>query len=280
MSPVSAPADKRFRRAHIKPARRRGKWRGLIRPGVKYGVFVLIALYGAYRGGGAVMHARLLQVDRIVVRGTERLSTGQVLSVLSGLRGENIVWSDLSAWRLRLLSSPWVRDAALRRSLPSTIEVIVSERQPVGIARIDGRLYLVDDRAVVIDEYGPQYADFDLPIIDGLTSPAASAGAQPDAARADLAARLIASLGSRPEVARRVSQVDVSDLHNAAVILSGDPAVLYVGEDRFLPRLQSYLDLVEALQERVQQIDYVDLRFDDRIYVRPAGAPRSALARR
>jgi cell division protein FtsQ len=280
VSPVSAPADKRFRRAHIKPARRRGKWRGLIRPGAKYGVLILIALYGAHRGGGAFMHARLLQVDRIVVRGTDRLSTGEVLSVLSGLRGENIVWSDLSAWRLRLLSSPWVRDAALRRSLPSTVEVIVSERQPVGIARIDGRLYLVDDRAVVIDEYGPQYADFDLPIIDGLASPAAVAGARPDGARAELAARLIASLGSRPEVARRVSQVDVSDLHNAAVILSGDPAVLYVGEDRFLPRLQSYLDLVEALRERVQEIDYVDLRFDDRIYVRPAGAPRSALARR
>lgn len=280
MSPISAPADKRFRRAHIKPARRRGKWRGLIRPAVTYGVLVLIAVFGAYRGGGAVMHARLLQVDRIVVRGTERLSIGEVLAVLGGLRGENIVWTDLSAWRLRLLSSPWVRDAALRRLLPSTVEVVVSERQPVGIARIDGRLYLVDERAVVIDEYGPQYADFDLPIIDGLTSPAAPAVAGANAARAELAARLMASLGSRPEIARRVSQVDVSDLHNAAVILSGDPAVLYVGEDRFLPRLQSYLDLAEALRERVEQIDYVDLRFDERIYVRPVGAPRSALARR
>ena len=280
MSPISAPADKRFRRAHVKPARRLGKWRGLIRPAVTYGVLALIAVFGAYRGGGAVMHARLLQVDRIVVRGTERLSIGEVLAVLSGLRGENIVWTDLSGWRLRLLSSPWVRDAALRRLLPSTVEVVVSERQPIGIARIDGRLYLVDERAVVIDEYGPRYADFDLPIIDGLTSPAAPAAARADAARAELAARLIASLGSRPEIARRVSQVDVSDLHNAAVILSGDPAVLYVGEDRFLPRLQSYLDLAEALRERVQQIDYVDLRFDDRIYVRPVGAPRSALARR
>jgi cell division protein FtsQ len=280
VSPISAPADKRFRRAHIKPARRRGKWRGLIRPGVAGGVLVLIAVFGAYRGGGAVRYARLLEVDRIVVRGTERLSIGEVLSVLSGLRGENIVGTDLSAWRLRLLSSPWVRDAALRRLLPSTVEVVVSERQPVGIARIDGRLYLVDERAVVIDEHGPQYADFDLPIIDGLRPPTAPAGAPADAARAELAARLIASLGTRPEIARRVSQVDVRDLHNAAVILSGDPAVLYVGEDRFLPRLQSYLDLAAALRERVQQIDYVDLRFDDRIYVRPVGAPRSALAQR
>ena len=136
VSPISAPADKRFRRAHIKPARRRGKWRGLIRPAVTYGVLVLVAVYGAYRGGGVLMHARLLQVDRILVRGTERLSSGEVLAVLAGLRGENIVWADLSAWRLRLLSSPWVRDAALRRLLPSTVEVVVSERQPIGIARI------------------------------------------------------------------------------------------------------------------------------------------------
>ena len=54
------------------------------------------------------------------------------------------------------------------------------------------------------------------------------------------------------------------------MILSGDPAVIQLGEDQFLPRLQSYLELAPALRERVADIDYVDLRFDDRIYVRPA----------
>ena len=46
----------------------------------------------------------------------------------------------------RLLASPWVRDAALRRSLPSTVEVVVAEREPIGIGRIGGELYLVDER--------------------------------------------------------------------------------------------------------------------------------------
>jgi cell division septal protein FtsQ len=63
--------------------------------------------------------------------------------------------------------------------------------------------------------------------------------------------------------------VDVSDLHNASVILSGDPAMIQIGEDQFLKRLQAYLDLAPTLRERVADIDYVDLRFDDRIYVRP-----------
>jgi cell division septal protein FtsQ len=94
-----------------------------------------------------------------------------------------------------------------------------------------------------------------------------------DSARAELAARVVAAVRGRPDVARQVSQIDVADLHNAAVILSGDPAVIYVGDDQFLQRLQSYVQLAPALRQRVPDIDYVDLRFDDRIYVRPGGRP-------
>jgi len=135
----------------------------------------------------------------------------------------------------------------------------------------------VDERGVIIDQYGPQYADLDLPIIDGLAA-VNHDGSLTDERRADLAARLMTALRAKPQVARRVSQIDVADLHNAAVILTGDPAVIQLGEDQFLPRLQGYLELASALRERVADIDYVDLRFDDRIYVRPASAA-SALRR-
>jgi len=277
MSPVSAPSDRRFRRAHVKPSRKRRAWRAFVLPIARYAVVAAIVLYGGWRLTGAAAHAHVLQVDRIIVRGNERLSKGEVLAALNGLRGQSLIWTDLDAWRRRLLASPWVRDAALRRSLPSTVEVAISERQPIGIGRLRGDLYLVDDHGIVIDQFGPQYADFDLPIIDGL----AAAGGDPgmtDEAHADLAARVIASLRTKPDIARRLSQVDVADLHNAAVILEGDPAVIHLGEDQFVSRLQSYLELSGALRDRVPDIDYVDLRFDDRIYVRPAFAP-SALRR-
>jgi cell division septal protein FtsQ len=128
----------------------------------------------------------------------------------------------------------------------------------------------------VIDAYGPQYADLDLPIIDGLATK--SGAGDTDADRGDLAARVIQALRAKPGVARRLSQVDVTDRHNAAVILNGDRAVIYVGDDRFLPRIESYLDLASALRARVADIDYVDLRFDDRIYVRPSTKAAKAAA--
>ncbi len=269
MSRVAAPADRRFRRAHVKPSHRRLNWRPLAAWATVSGGILAVLAFAAYRGPSVM--ASMGTVDRIVVRGNERLSKGEVLAIMSGLRGESLFGTDLDLWRRRIMRSPWVRDAALRRSLPSTVEVAIVERQPVGIGRINGETYLVDEGGVVIDQYGPQYGDLDLPIIDGLTASTVDDGSSVDSARAELAARVVAAVRGRPDVARQVSQIDVADLHNAAVILSGDPAVIYVGDDQFLQRLQSYIQLAPALRKRVPDIDYVDLRFDDRIYVRPGG---------
>ena len=195
MSPVAAPADgASAARTSSRRASAAGGARSSSRCWRWRASSPALALRRLPRRRSSSPHAHVLRIDRIVVRGNERLSDGEVLAVLSGLRGENLMWTDLDAWRRRLLASPWVRDAALRRSLPSTVEVMVSERQPIGIGRIDGELYLVDERGVIIDQYGPQYADFDLPIVDGLAARAGDGGSMTDEARAELAARLIAAL--------------------------------------------------------------------------------------
>ena len=272
MSPVAVAADRRFRRAHVKPSRVRRTWRLWIQRVVWLVVASAVLLYAGHRAIAFAARAHLLRVDHIVVKGNERLSSSDVLAVLSGLQGESLIRVNLVSWRGRLLSSPWIQEATLRRVLPSTVEVVVAERRPIGIGRLAGQMFLVDERGAIIDEYGPQYAEFDLPIIDGLTAVDAP-GAPGDGVRAALASRVIASLAPRPEIQRRLSQIDVHDTHNAAVILSGDTAVIQLGDRAFLSRLQSYLELAPALRERVPEIDYVDLRFEGRIYVRPVDRP-------
>ncbi|OFW10169.1 MAG: hypothetical protein A3H96_18070 [Acidobacteria bacterium RIFCSPLOWO2_02_FULL_67_36] len=273
---VKAATDKNFRRAVVKPAKRK---RGRVWLSWRTARVVLAAglvLYAGHRGARLVATAGVLQVRHIAVRGNVRLSAGEVAALIDGLRGSNILAADLKGYRRRLLESPWVADVALRRVLPSTIEVFVSERRPVGLSRMGDQLYLVDRTGTVIGEFGPQYAEFDLPIIDGLMR-APSKGPALDGQRAELAARLLEAVAARKDLAARVSQIDVSDAHDAVVLLEGDPALLHVGEDRFLERLQSYVDLAPALRERVADIDYVDLRFDRHLYVRPGeGGGRTA----
>ena len=70
--------------------------------------------------------AAFLHVNRIAVRGNHRLSTGEVMALVADLKGRHILRTDLGLWRARLLQSSWVRDATVRRILPSTVEVVVT----------------------------------------------------------------------------------------------------------------------------------------------------------
>jgi cell division protein FtsQ len=224
-----------------------------------------------YRSAELVMSAEALTVTQITVSGNARLSRGEVLSLLDGLAGRNMLLVSLDEWRQKVRTSPWVEDVALRRVLPGTVDVVIAEREPMGIGRIGGGLYLLDQRGGIIDEFGPNHAEFDLPLIDGLAGPKRPQAGNPvvDPGRAALAARVVSSLQGRPELARRVSQIDVTDVRDAVLILKNDTALIRIGDDQFAERLQSYLDLVAALREKVPQIDYVDLRFGERVYVRP-----------
>src|SRR5262245_23141775 len=162
--PVSAPSDRRFRRAHVTPSRRtrflRVSWRTAGRAAL---VLAVVASAGYYVIR-QVLVADALTITRITVSGNSRLSKGEVVALLDGIHGANMLSVDLDEWRRKLLSSPWVADAAMRRVLPGTVAVAISERQPMGIGRINGELYLIDDRGGLIDQFGPNYAEFDLPI--------------------------------------------------------------------------------------------------------------------
>lgn len=276
MSRVAVSADRRFHRAHVKPARRRAAWRSAAVMAVKYGVLLALVLFAAMRVSAFVSTSPVLRIDRIVMSGNQRVPAEAVSALLGGLHGENILAADLEAYRNRLLESPWIADASFKRALPSTLEVTVRERTPIAIGRKGGQLYLVDERGAAIDAYGPQYANLDLPIVDGFG--AGKDDEAVDATRGATAARLIMALRQKPAIVERLSQVDVADVHNVTILLNDDPAELRVGDDHFLERVESYLSLSSALHQRVPEIDYVDLRFDGRVYVRPlgkTGAPRA-----
>ena len=237
-----------FRRAYVQPAPRRWLERRL---GLLLHVTLLLA---AVAGGAwsldALRRADFLRIDAITVEGNRRLSPGEVAGLVGRLRGQNLLVADLDAARASLLASGWIREAMLRRVLPSGLHVTLDEREPVGLGRFGSRLFLVDAAGHVIDEFGPRFAELDLPIIDGLSP---GDGSAVDARRAGLAARLIAAVGAEPDR-------------------------IHLGERQFAGRLRTYLDIVQGLREAVPEIDYVDVRFDRKVYVGPADG--SAASRR
>jgi len=277
-SGVLAPADRHYRRPDVRPGRRRRLGQRIWQVG-RITVMAL-ALAGTIGWAGqAVLHSSLLEVDRIVVRGNARLSTDEVQAMLVDLRGQHILEVDFAQYERRLLESPWVAGVTLWRLLPSTVEVGVVERTPMAIARLGDQLYLVDHTGVIIDDFSPAYRDLDLPVVDGLIRVPSGDGSIVDSDRIALAGRFLSALASRPDLERRLSQVDVSNLHDVVLLLDGDPVLLHVGEEAFVERIDRYLEYAPTLGEEFVDIDYVDVRFD-RLFVGSGGRMRDEPSRR
>ena len=204
------------------------------------------------------------------------MSTQEVEALLHGIRSERILNVDFGAYRKRVMDSPWVADVSIRRVLPSTVVLRVVERVPMAVARLGPQLYLVDSTGAIMDEFSPQYREFDLPIVDGLVA-ASRSGPVADAARVLLTGRFIDALASRPDLRKRVSQVDVSNERDLVAILDNGPEALHLGDARFVERLTTYFEISQTLHEQFSELDYVDLRFDERVYVRPRGRAASAV---
>lgn len=270
---VAIHADKRFRRPDVRPARRRPL------AGIAWRLGRLLVIVGAVAGAGVwtartVIGAPVFAVSRIVVQGNHRVTTADVEALLVGLRGQSILRVDFEKYRARVLQSRWIADASLWRQLPATVEVRVTERVPVAIARQADQLSLVDNTGRVIDAFGAAYRDLDLPIVDGLTGEGAQGGEQ--AARVQLMGAFLADLQTDGSVRAHVSQIDVSNGHDVVVLLDDQPTALHLGESEFVQRIRRYLIVAPALRDQLPDLEYVDLRFGERVYARSRGQGASA----
>ena len=267
--PVSAPpADKRFRRSHLRPTSRRDSWRGRSLRLVAIGGGILLLMVIVSGVIGYVLGSSTFTVRRIIVSGNQRLSTGEVQALLGHLVGSSMVAADIKGAKYKLQDYSWVDRVEIRRVFPDSVSVTLTEQQAVALAQINDTLFLIDRTANIIDEYGPNYAEFDLPIVNGLTS-GPSRDMLLDEQRAATLGRFLGSLQGRPDLVERVSEIDLRDPQNVVVVLKGDTAAVRLGREKFEERLSSYVELASTLRERVPDIDYVDVRYVPRLVVGP-----------
>ncbi|MEO8360839.1 MAG: FtsQ-type POTRA domain-containing protein [Vicinamibacteria bacterium] len=202
------------------------------------------------------------RIATIEVKGNKFLSEGEVREMLGPAMGTNLMTANLDSLRSNLAASPWVGGAVVRRKLPDTLLVDVTERFPIALAEAD-QLYVMDASGELIDLLGPRTAGFDLPIIRGL-------GGVSVEIRRDRARRAGVLLEDLGDLATEVSEISVDRSGDLMVVLRGDGSVLKLAEPPYRKRVLSFLALRQKLRERCPDAEYFDLRFKDRIYAKPA----------
>ena len=252
----------------FRPARlsrdKRDKRSGLRRVfmAVQIGAALCAAVVGAFLLTERFAIPDRFRIASIEVKGNNFLSEGEVRELLGPAVGDNLISADLEALRSNLAASPWVGGAVVRRKLPDTLLVNVTERFPIALAETD-QLYVMDASGELIDLLGPRTASFDLPIVRGL-------GGVSVEVRRDRARRANTLLTDLGDLAAEVSEISVDRSGDLLIVLRGDGSVLKLAEPPYRKRVLSFLALRQKLRERCPDAEYFDLRFKDRIYAKPA----------
>ena len=98
--------------------------------------------------GWILMASTWLGVDRVEVRGVERLTSEQVVQAVAVDTGTPLARVDTSAVEGRVAELAPVADVAVRRTWPGTLTVEVTERTPAAAVGVPGGVRLLDATGV------------------------------------------------------------------------------------------------------------------------------------
>jgi cell division protein FtsQ len=142
-SPVAV--DPRMRSRRIDVRRNQGKRRLKRVTAALAGVAVVVAAVVATQ-------TSLLDVDRVRIDGVGHTAAADVRRVAGISPGDTMVGVDVGRAADRVEDLPWVADARVARRWPGTVEIRVTEREPLALVGVAaGRAALVDEDGRVLE---------------------------------------------------------------------------------------------------------------------------------
>ena len=204
--PVAPPAppgmDPRIRDRRVRVRREEGRRRLRLLVGGAAAMAMVAAGWGVTR-------SPLMDVDRVVVRGSEMTPAAAVVAASRVERGRAMTAVRERAVAARVARLPWVARARVSRHWPGTVRVVVTERRPAAWVRATrsapkGRPWLLVDRTgrVLTRATGTLPG---LPVVQGTRS-----HARPGAVVEEPVAGALRVAGAVPPARReRVAAVDV-----------------------------------------------------------------------
>jgi cell division protein FtsQ len=267
-------------------------WKGYARVSLWAGMGV-VAAGACYMVGHFLLASpamALVHKDQIRVSATHFVSPESVQKIFIVDRNHSVLRIPLDERRRQVESLPWVEQAAVRRALPNTIEVDITERAPIAFLREGNQLELIDVHGVILPR--PLKADFHFPVVTGIDA------AMPPEDR-EQRMKLFASFSQAAEQAHsgameQVSEVDLTEAKDLRATISGlqgasplngptgdsvsdadqwpggdSPILVHFGDSDFENRFYTVLHDYGKWRAEAGRVESVDLRFAGEAVVNP-----------
>jgi cell division septal protein FtsQ len=175
----------------------------------------------------------------------------------------NILLVNIDHLQEKLGSHRWVKNICVRKIFPSSLSIEIRERIPVAVVKKD-HFYLIDREGVLLERINQEHIG-DLPLLvdsDGFQNHYRE--------KLKLAWECLDSLPAQER--ERLEVLDLSEYANVVVKMEGDDTRLKLGADQFHQKLKTFRQYQPRL-EKFEPLAYVDLRFQDRLYLKAQQEP-------
>jgi cell division protein FtsQ len=209
---------------------------------LKRGFFILLLTVVALIFVFVLTGGLFFKVREIRVEGVTVTDKQEIIDLTGFSYGETIFFIDKGTASRNIRSNnPYVREVRIRRELPGTVVVIVTEAAPAAMIEYMGNYWIFDAQGSLL-EYTPVHTAPDLPVIKGmeLLDPLAGTKLYPafdDAAKRDPLLGLIQTMQAE-DVWEDVSEVDITLLSNIRFT--------------YMERYRVELGMPEALEEKLR----------------------------
>jgi cell division protein FtsQ len=201
----------------------------------------------------------VLRISTVGLTGNEHI-TDEEIRHIAGLRpDENLFRISSKKVHAKLMESPWIQSAAVRKEYPSSLQIKISETEPFALLDMKGKMFLVDDRGRLLEELRENSVPF-LPVI--LSDPYNEKEAFLEAINL---ARTIASMG----FLGRKERIEIIAHRPNEISANLDGMVVKVGAGEHEDKLARLLETEEEIKKKNIPVAYIDLRFSKKVIVKP-----------
>lgn len=207
------------------------------------------------------LSARNFLIKDIQVSGNYHLEEEEIKDGIVR-NGESLFMLSFDEIETRVSRLPWIKKMSLRKQFPHTLMIDVEEATPKALLSLDSHLFLVDSDGNILEEIidkGPPF----LPVIVGI-NPKKDRGGILEALK------LVDTLAGKNILLSKES-IKIM-LSSYGLVLNMDGENVRVGYGEYGEKLDRWKELEPELRKKNIIIDYIDLRFKDKVIIKPLKA--------
>lgn len=227
----------------------------------KYTVFVvlpvILTVATAYFFISAVNS--VFHIKKVVMTGNEHLTDDELKNQAKLNPSENLLTVSSSRIFSRMLESPWIRSVSVRKEFPDRLHILIKETEPFALLDMKGKLFIVDDRGKMLEELKDSEIPF-LPIIS--SNPFAEKDAFFEAIRLAAVIKATGLLSSK-------DHIEIIAHKSQEIVVNLDGVIVKIGAGDYQEKIARLMEIEQEIKKRNISVDYIDVRFVNKIYVKP-----------